>query len=332
VVVEYEFMKNTVASVSYLNSKGRDLINFLDTNLPGSYQGNNTFTRPDGTTFTVPTYGTVARPNTSFGRITNMTNAVSSDYNALVFQVTRRMTHGWQIQSSYTYSKSTDNGQNSATFSTGNNSLDPKNPAGEFGLSNFDVPHKFIFTAVWQPNFFDKEKNAAHYILDGWTLAPIINVSSGFTYTGTISGNVPSTVPPAGGAATANCSSSHSAGINCASPGINRPADVEKNIFRSPVRQTVDYRMSRTFGITERTKIEFIAEAFNLFNHPNVTSISSTQYNMGTCSGHSTAVGGSNLNCTLTNNATFGTASAGGIDNGTNQRERQIQFALRFTF
>jgi len=318
VVVEYEFMKNTVASVSYLNSKGRDLINFLDTNLPGSYQGNNTFTRPDGTTFVTPTYGTGVRPNTNFGRITNMTNSVSSDYNALVFQVTRRLTSGWQMQSSYTYSKATDNGQNSATFSTGNNALDPKNPAGEFGRSSFDVPHKFVFSAVWQPNFFEKEKNAAHYIMDGWTLAPIVNVSSGFTYTGTISGNLPS----------GNCGNNRT-GINCSSPGINRPADVEKNTFRSPVRQTVDYRMSRTFGITEKTKMEFIAEAFNLLNHPNVTGISSGQFNLGTCTGTNAA---GNLSCTLTNNASFGTAASGGIDNGTNQRERQMQFALRFTF
>jgi hypothetical protein len=318
VVVEYEFMKNTVASVSYLNSMGRGLIQFLDTNLPTAYTGNTTFTRPDGSSFTVPTYGTGVRPITSFGRITKMTDAVDSDYNALVFQLTRRLTQGWQMQTSYTYSKATDTGQNSATFSTGNNALDPRNPAGEFGRSSFDVPHKFVFSAVWQPNFFDKEKNAAHYILDGWTLAPIINVSSGFTYTGTISGNLPS----------GNCGNNRT-GINCASPGINRPADVEKNTFRSPVRQTVDYRMSRTFGITEGTKLEFIAEAFNLLNHPNVTGISSGQFNLGTCTGTNAA---GNLSCTLTNNASFGTPSSGGIDNGTNQRERQIQFALRFTF
>jgi hypothetical protein len=311
-------MKNTVASVSYLNSMGRDLVNFLDTNLPNAYSGNTTFTRPNASTFVVPTYGTGVRPNASFGQITNITNAVSSDYNAIVFQVTRRMTAGWQLQSSYTYSKATDNGQNSATFTTGNNALDPRNPANEFGRSNFDVPHKFIFAAVWKPNFFNGQKNVAHYVLDDWTLAPIISVSSGFAYTGTINGDLPS----------GNCGSSRF-GINCASPGINRAPDEEKNLFTAPSRQTVDYRMSRAVRVTEGTKLEFIAEAFNLLNRSNVTGVSGTRYNMGSCTGTNTA---GTLSCALTSSASFGNPSSGGINNGTNLRERQVQFALRFMF
>ncbi|MCU1309891.1 MAG: TonB-dependent receptor plug, partial [Candidatus Angelobacter sp.] len=56
-IAEYEIAKNTVVSFSYLNSMGRGLLNFLDTNLPTSYQGVNTFTLPDSSTFTIPTYG-----------------------------------------------------------------------------------------------------------------------------------------------------------------------------------------------------------------------------------------------------------------------------------
>jgi hypothetical protein len=241
-IVEWEFLKNTVASFSYLNSRGRGLVNFLDQNLPATYQGTNTFTRPDGSTFTIPTYGTLARPNTSFNRITAMANEVDSDYNGFVAQVTRKMTNGWQVQSSYTFSRATDNGQNSTTFSTGNNALDPQRPALEYGRSNYDVPHKFIFAAIWQPMYFKDSNKTAHYILDDWTLAPIVNLSSGFSFTGSIGGNLPSTLNTLTGTTVSNCASSHSAGINCASPGLNRAPDVEKNTFRSPKRQTVDFR------------------------------------------------------------------------------------------
>ena len=327
-IVEYEVVKNTVVSVSYLNSMGRGLLNFLDTNLP-AVQGTNTFTRPDGTTFTTPTYGTGARPNASFNQMTKITNSVDSDYNAFVAQVTRRMTSNWQMQASYTYSRSTDNGQNSTTFTTGNNALDPNNPQNEFGPSQFDVPHKFIATAVWQPNYFKDSNKAAHYILDGWTLAPIVNLSSGFTYTGVISGNLPFTQIGGVGANVANCASTHNSGINCAVPGFgdNRPPDVEKNSFRSPGRYTTDYRMSRTINTSERTNVEFIAEAFNLFNHPNVSGINNSEYGIGTCSGN---VATNNLSCPLTALSSFGTPSS--IDGGTNLRERQIQFAVRFSF
>lgn len=325
-IVEYEVVKNTVVSASYLNSMGRGLINFLDTNLP-AIQGSNTFTRPDGSTFTVPTYGTVPRPNINFNQMTLINNSVNSDYNAFVAQVTRRMTGSWQLMSSYTYSKATDNGQGSVTFSTGNNALDPNNPNGEFGRSTFDVPHKFIFTSVWTPNYFKDQKNVAHYILDGWTLAPIINLSSGFDFTGTISGSLPNTPAVLGGPAVANCDRSHSTGINCAAPGTNRPADVEKNTFRAPARYTTDYRMSRTFDMTERYKFEFIAEAFNLFNHPNVSGMNTSEFSVGTCSGN---VANNNLNCTLTANSSFNTPST--VDGGTNLAQRQIQFGIRLKF
>jgi len=94
----------------------------------------------------------------------------------------------------------------------------------------------------------------------------------------------------------------------------------------------VDYRMSRTFDVTERAKLEFIAEAFNLFNHPNVSSVTTTEFtlNSGACT-----VAASATTCpanAFTNNGTFATPAGGGIDNGTNLRERQIQFAVRFKF
>jgi len=332
-IVEYEVLKNTVVSASYLNSQGRGLLNFLDTNLPTTYQNTNTFTLPSGTTFTIPSYGTLPRPNASFNQMTKITNAVDSDYNAFVVQVTRRLTAGLQFQSSYTYSKATDNGQNSVTFTTSNNALDPANPKQEFGRSNFDVPHKFVFAGIWQPNFFKNSNKGLHYILDDWSLAPIVNLSSGFAYTGSISGSLPATnANPATPAVTvANCAGSHSSGINCAVPSPNRIPSVDKNSFRSPSRDIVDFRTSRKFVVREKWNVEFLAEAFNLFNHPNVSGMNTGQYNVGSCTGNTGAPGlVGNLSCALTNNATFGTPST--IDGGTNLRERQIQFGLRFEF
>jgi hypothetical protein len=318
-ILEYQVMKNTVISASYLNSQGRELLNFLDTNLPTTYQATNTFTLPNGgRTFTIPTYGTLARPNAKFNQMTKISNSVSSDYNAFVLQVNRRMSKGLQFQSSYTFASATDNGQNSTTFSTSNNALDPGKPKQEYGRSLFDVPHKFVFAGVWQPNYFKTDHNALHWILDDWTLAPIVSLSSGQPYTGTISGNLPS----------GNCASTHSSGINCAVPGSNRVPDLQKNAFRFPARYTTDFRTSRRFAIRETMGLEFIAEAFNLFNHPNVSSMNTGQYNVGTTCTGGTATG--NLSCPLTDNATLGTPSA--KDGGTNLKERQIQFALRFTF
>lgn len=328
-VMEYEFAKNTVLSVSYLNSMGRNLINFLDINLPTTRPATNTFTLPgSGASFTVPSYGTQARPNTNFNQIGQITNAVDSDYNAMVIQVMRRMTNGFQMQSSYTFSKATDNGQVSQTFvpSNLNQTFDPLQPELEFGRSNFDVPHKFVLSAVWQPNYFKDENRFAHHLFDGWTLAPIVTISSGTPYTGSISGTLSnsSTV----GATGVACLNTHSGGLNCAS-GLSRVPTIEKNTFRSRNRKLWDMRVSRTFGIRERMGLEFIAEAFNVLNRANVTSTNTGQYSLGTCT---VAAGTNNATCPLTANSAFGTPTTTGINNGTNFRERQVQFAVRFKF
>jgi hypothetical protein len=74
-------------------------------------------------------------------------------------------------------------------------------------------------------------------------------------------------------------------------------------------------RVSRRFAITERTRLEFLAEGFNLFNRTHVTGVNTTIYNLA----------GTNLNF----NPNFGITT--GADS-TLFRERQIQFAARFEF
>ena len=74
-------------------------------------------------------------------------------------------------------------------------------------------------------------------------------------------------------------------------------------------------RLSRRFSITEGTKLELLAEAFNLFNRTQVTGVNSTLYNLS--------------GPTLTFNPGFGTVT--GADS-TLFRERQVQLAARFEF
>jgi hypothetical protein len=78
-------------------------------------------------------------------------------------------------------------------------------------------------------------------------------------------------------------------------------------------------RLSRRFSITEKTKVELLAEGFNLFNRTQVTSVNNTIYNITTS--------GSTAN--LTFNPAFGTVT--GAD-GFFFRERQVQLAVRFEF
>src|SRR5207247_4879976 len=59
--------------------------------------------------------------------------------------------------------------------------------------------------------------------------------------------------------------------------GVNDRVGIEpRNTFAGDSLKTLDLRLARSFSIDERTKLEFIAETFNLFNTLNVRFFNTT--------------------------------------------------------
>ncbi len=105
-----------------------------------------------------------------------------------------------------------------------------------------------------------------------------------------------------------------------------------RNDFRYPAFSNIDLRLSRSFRFADRQKIEVLAEAFNLFNTEQVSSVNQTMYVMQSASS-ATPIAGVPAVLNAADNVTgyspFGSASAA----GTNlYRERQVQFAVRYSF
>ncbi|HKG45613.1 MAG TPA: TonB-dependent receptor [Pyrinomonadaceae bacterium] len=320
VIVEREVARNTVVSASYLFSYGQHLTTFVDTNLnPPSAQGRVSIVDGPfaGQTWVFPFYRGSSRPNPAFGNILEIRDSVSTKYHALVLQANRRLTNGLQFQSSYTLSRAQDSGgaQSSATFTPGFSALfDPFNPAGDSGLSPFDRRHKFVASVVYNTNF-DGFSDTAKAILNGWTIAPIVNMFSGFRYTA-LTNNFS---PPAGVATANTFGTSQAGGIN-GSNGSLRFGLTPNNAFHTPSIKYVDLRISRRFKVTEGSKIEFLAEGFNIFNRTQVTGVNNRMY----------VLSASGQNVIATFDPTFGTPSD--LSNGFFFRERQIQLAVRFEF
>ena len=319
VIIEREVARNTVVSASYLFSYGQHLTTFVDTNLnPPTAQGRVSIVDGPfaGQTWVFPFYKG-SRPNTNFGNILEIRDSVSTKYHALVLQANRRLTHGLQFQSSYTLSRAEDdNGsQSSATFTPGFSApFDPLNAAGEDGLSPFDRRHKFVASVVYNTNFTGLN-DTAKAILNNWTIAPIVNMFSGFRYTA-----VTNNFTPPSGVATPNTFGTGQAGAINGSNGSLRFGLTPNNAFHAPSVKYVDLRLSRRFKVTEGSKIEFLAEGFNIFNRTQVTGINNRMYVL---SASGTSVIG-------TFDPTFGTPSD--LSNGFFFRERQIQLAVRFEF
>ena len=319
IIVEREIARNTVVSASYLFSYGKHLTTFVDTNLtaPTALGRVSIVDGPfAGQTWDFPYYRG-SRPNTAFGNILEIRDSISTKYHALVLQANRRLTHGLQFQTSYTLSRAQDNGgsQSSATFTPSFSALfDPFDPTNDNGLSPFDRRHKFVASVVYNTNFTGLN-NAGKAILNGWTIAPIVNMYSGFRYTAVTNGFT----PPASVATAGTFGTGQAGGIN-GSNGSLRFGLTPNNAFHTPSIKYVDLRVSRRFRVTEGSKIEFLAEGFNIFNRTQVTAVNNRMY----------VLSASGQNVIGTFDPTFGTPSD--LSNGFFFRERQIQLAVRFEF
>jgi outer membrane receptor protein involved in Fe transport len=345
---ERQIATNTVVSASYVGSLGRRLPRFLDTNLappalatsyavgvnPGATIM-SPFASQDfvGQTFSVPYFGVPAdatgkkplsggtgRPNTAFGAITNVTDSVNSKYNALVVSVNRRFYKGFQIQSSYTFAHSYDFGQSSQTFSTSNNVLNPFDLAGEYSRSNFDIRHRFVFGAVWTPEVYKGENHILQHLANGYTISPLLVVSSGAPFTPLLQGNAPN---PAGFTSVTG-----GTGV-LADGGVNRTPFLASNSFQLPRTANIDLRLQKEFVLRERWKLLLSGDAFNLFNHNNVTGVDTQMYTICAAGATCTSLGSKPTVNTLVFNPHFGVPTA---SSNTLIAQRQIQVGIRLNF
>jgi len=302
-VFERQLATNTVFSASALVSLGRRLPTFVDINLAFP-TATTTFAINGGPfggqSITVPRFTT--RLNNAFNVVTEIRGTNKSEYEAMVLQLERRLTNGLQFQTSYTLSRATDTGQATGTFTENNVPFNPYDYSFEKGYANFDLRHRFVASSVWQPKFFGQDNRIGRMIFNGFSFAPIMFIQSGFPYSIGVDGSV-------SGAVRGGSGFTGSRGGNRLHPLVQR------NSERLPRIVNVDMRVSRRFRFTETVNLEFLAEAFNLFNRTQIISIDTNAYR----------ISGS----TLQFRPEFQTVSS---TQSTTLRERQFQFAIRFQF
>lgn len=302
-VFERQIATNTIFSASALVSLGRRLPTFVDVNLafPTATTTFNILGGPfGGQTITVPRFTT--RLNNAFNVISEVRGTNKSEYEALVLQLNRRLTKGIQFATSYTLSRATDTGQATGTFTENNVPFNPYDYSFEKGYANFDLRHRYVASGVWQPKFFGEDNNVGRILFNGFSFAPIMYIQSGFPYSIGVDGSVANAVRGGNGF-------TGSRGGNRLHPLVRR------NSERLPRIVNVDMRVSRRFRFTETVNLEFLAEAFNMFNRTQVISIDTNAY---TISGNNLAF-----------RPAFETVSS---TQSTTLRERQFQFAVRFQF
>jgi hypothetical protein len=275
------------------------------------------------------------RPNANFGAMTDIFSGISSNYNALVLQINRHMTNHVQLLASYTYAHALDYGQNASTFSDTNDLLVPTNIKAEYGNSIFDIRNRVVASAVIESPW--RVHGWLSYLTDNWQLAPIYASQSGLPYalvtSGTLSSFVASTATdPETGYVTTTTYSGFGAGVN-GSNGRKGIDAVGRNTFRMKRTINMDLRLSKKIRFTERYSAELLAEAFNIFNHQNVTGVSNTGYSVSTSG--TVKTGDTTTPCTSAAPCLSYGSSFGSVTNSNSNfayTPRQVQIGFRFFF
>lgn len=272
--IERELMKDLALEVGYVGSMGRHLGVRYNVNLP--------------ICVTVPCTATAnfVRPFPTFGDIQYQAQVANSNYNALQASLRRRLTGGLTLLASYTFSRALDNASstNDSTSGTQKFPQNPRNLRDEWGLSDFHRKHQFTASFNYELPFgkgrtwLRDARGLTETILGGWQVNGIVTLLSGRPFTPQYSSNASNSGtqrPDIIGDPFANVP----AGLYYNPAAFARPVatatdlnlwgNLGRNALIGPGFQDVDLSALKNFRLTERLKLQFRAEVFNAFNHPN---------------------------------------------------------------
>jgi hypothetical protein len=309
--VQHELWRNFGIMLGYFGSKGDRLR--VSRNVNQITNGVRPYPRLSATSPILP--------GSAVGNITEVTSRGYSRYNGVWVTLNQRFSSGLQFSGSYTWSKSKDT---NSLSSQGVVVQDSFNIGGDYALSDFDTRHRFVLNAIWDLPF------KGNQLKEGWQIAVItqgqtgnpVNVLTNLNFTGNanIRPDLVGTIEIVG---TPNQWMSNSvcdpriAGSCTASSvyalpvaGGNHFGNLGRNAVIGPGFYNTDLSIIKKTKVKGAT-LELRAEAYNVFNHPNLAN-----------PGRIATVG----------STSFGLITATRLPTGDSGSARQLQFALKVLF
>lgn len=249
-----------------------------------SYLGSRTIGADSSTVRNVPLPGPGAiGPRRPFPALSNFTSIRWdgwSTYHALTLKAEKRLSKGLTFAGNYTWSKSIDDASDPGGTSFEANL--PQNVrdvnVAEKALSSFDHKHRFVSSYIYQLPFGKQAVGAREKILGGWQIGGIVTLQSGAPFTvnlGVDQANIgagPAQRPNV--LRNPNLSSGRTPERWFDTSAFTLPdpftfGNAGRNIIFAPGYSDVDFSIQKDTSLTEKVRLKFRAEAFNLFNHPN---------------------------------------------------------------
>jgi hypothetical protein len=307
------------------------------------------------------------RLNDTFPNMKFLSPIATSLYNALQVNLTKRVTHGLQVNASYTWSRLMDDSQGTAAQDGQQISGEPLHPNSTWSPALFDLTHVFHVSGIYHFPDFASSKGFMTKVTNGWMINGILSLQTGYPFAATLSSDreniswepgftgvtdVPDVVP---GRTPYNIT--HGVSSGCGSIPAGKPlgtpqlwfdpcafsiepagfiGNERRDFLRGPTLSNVDFSLVKDTAVSklgEGGKIEFRAEFFDLFNHPNFALPSGTSIASGGLCPITAQNPAGVAACPITPLSTAGAISStltnpGGLPGGT----RQIQFGLKVMF
>ena len=293
--LQRQFGRNTIWTLGYLGNQSHHLLTQFANNpgnpklclslsqpsqvAPGSptcgpFLENATFTRADGTVVN-GTRGPFGLPN--FGDNILFATVANSAYNS--FQTNLSHTSGrLTLTAAYTFSKSLDDSSNLQ-----DRQPNPLNARLSRGLSSFDITHNFVISYNYALPFDVLAHNSLPRLTKDWRLVGITHFATGFpvylfeTDDHSLLGNSGSTDTPDFLGGSLNFQNPRRANVSNGIPyfntalfapsAIGSEGTANKAFFHGPGIANFDMSLLKDFAFTERYRLQFRAEFFNIFNH-----------------------------------------------------------------
>jgi hypothetical protein len=222
------------------------------------------------------------RPYPEFTKVQEIGNVAEARYNSMALKLTRRLDRGLSVLVGYTLSKSEDNGSGIRVLN--GDALFPQNSncfECEWGLSIFDVRHRFVTSVLYELPFGPGKPMAqtglAGALAGGWQITAIVNKSSGFPRDPAVGVDVPNTgaqtyrpnlvagQDPNDGPRTIQQWFNTAA---FARPDAFTYGNAGRNIVTGPGIFNTDMSLIRNVVFGGGKSLQFRLEAFNVFNNP----------------------------------------------------------------
>ena len=262
VTVERQVFANASITAGYVGSRGVNLPRTRNINLLPPVILTTTNAQQLGFTSTTPqqlgrTVFGLARIDPRYDAIYQLEDSANSTYHGLTFALNKRLSDEWELLASYTLSRAIDD---ASDFDE-----QPANPydlGAERAASRQDARQRFVLSALFDLPFGEDEEDTRaakrggsdmlYELLSHIEVAPILTVTSGRPVN-----------------ALTGADEEH----GLAYPLASRPLLFARNQLRTARVVNLDLRAVKYIPFGQLSRLDFVVEAFNLFNHPNVSLI-----------------------------------------------------------